>query len=288
MEVGSLAELIARVEQPRASAPLGPAAVSRERGLMDVTAQHDVRGVSVEQAGQLRVAVVPRAGPRERAFGWAVERPRPMSRPVRRGGVEPFFERGQRLRALPPRARGHSPALEVEGVAVDDNPVVARLGEPACELLAGVGTAVEIVVARAHHRRHASGEAFEIVEHHRDLRIERHGRRDVEQVAREDGDVDRCGGIGGAREHPVELAEVVVKVGDEQDAHARQSCSQPRASFPTPPQALTGAPAAVAGACFTSASVNARVQQANSSRVPFGSWKYIERTNTSPLSVAGS
>ena len=53
-------------------------------------------------------------------------------------------------------------------------------------------------------------------------------------------------------------------------------------------QALTGAPAAVAAVCFTSSSLNSRVHEANSSSVPFGSAKYIERTNTSPPSVSGS
>ena len=52
-------------------------------------------------------------------------------------------------------------------------------------------------------------------------------------------------------------------------------------------QASTGV-RAVAGACLTSLSSKVFVQHANSSRVPLGSVKYMERTNTSPSSVAGS
>ena len=45
---------------------------------------------------------------------------------------------------------------------------------------------------------------------------------------------------------------------------------------------------AVAGACRTSVSSSTFVQHANSSVVPFGSLKYIDRMNTSPSSVAAS
>ena len=55
-----------------------------------------------------------------------------------------------------------------------------------------------------------------------------------------------------------------------------------------PRQAVTGTPSAVAATWRMSDSSNVVVQQANSSSVPFGSLKYIDRTNTSPSSVSGS
>ncbi len=118
-----LSELVSGVEQPRTPALLGPITVGRERRLVDVAAQHDIGRVGVEQAGELRVAVVARSGPREQTLRWTVERPRPVGRPIRRGLVEPLLERCERLGILPPRARRQPPAAEIERVAIDDDSV---------------------------------------------------------------------------------------------------------------------------------------------------------------------
>jgi hypothetical protein len=52
--------------------------------------------------------------------------------------------------------------------------------------------------------------------HHRDLRVGRDDRRDVEEVAREDDEVE----LRRDRRDPVELPELVVEVGDREDADA--------------------------------------------------------------------
>ena len=65
------------------------------------------------------------------------------------------------------------------------------------------------------HGGRAVGEAAEVLEHDGDLGIEREGRGDVEEVTGEYQEVD-AGRLG---EHPVQLAQVVVQITDQQDAH---------------------------------------------------------------------
>ena len=81
---GHLAPLVAAVEQPRRAPLLGPGAAVDERRLVDVAAQHDVGSVLLEQPGELGVAVVARAGPRQRALGRPVVHPQPRPGPLAR------------------------------------------------------------------------------------------------------------------------------------------------------------------------------------------------------------
>jgi hypothetical protein len=73
--------------------------------------------------------------------------------------------------------------------------------------------------------------APQVLEHHRDLRGRVDRRRHVEMVAGRDDDVEVARDV----EHPVELPQRVVEVGDEQQAHRRGSYARAGPGDPVEP-----------------------------------------------------
>ena len=81
---------------------------------------------------------------------------------------------------------------------------------------------VEVVVAGAGHGGGPLREPGEVLEHDDDLGVEGDDRRDVEEVASDDEQVD----VGGLGQHPVQLAQVVVEIGHEQVRTAESRTSR--------------------------------------------------------------
>ena len=183
---------------------------------MHVAGEHDLGSVLGHPRRQIAVAVVSLARPRRGRVGRRpVVHPHPRGRPP--GTVASELVADGRLAqvAVPPRAHGDQRVADLQRTAIDDDAVTAEGGDPRCALLTvGVGRR-QVVVARAHHHRRAGPHELHVAGDHDALRVERHCRRDVEVVARHHHEVE----LVGVSHDPVELGQVVVEVGDEQEAH---------------------------------------------------------------------
>ena len=211
-------DLSAGVEHQRRADAVDPGAVGHERSLMDVPAEHDVGPVLVDP---------PRRGPRRRSTAcrsssWAMRRaavvhPQPAATADEGGVVRQLtvdvvsgawaVHHGQtvtRSSAVPNVVRSTK------------TPELLAACQPAAPLVVLVAR-VEIVIARARDDRGLGGKPGEVLEHHGDLRVGLDDRRDVEEVAGDDDEVE----VGGDGRDPVELLQRVVQIGHQQDLHER-------------------------------------------------------------------
>jgi hypothetical protein len=67
---------------------------------------------------------------------------------------------------------------------------------------------IEIVIPRAHDGRQSGAKSLQIGQDDCDLGVQRDRRSDVEQISGDHDDID----IRGSGEHPVELAQIEMKV----------------------------------------------------------------------------
>ncbi len=82
-------------------------------------------------------------------------------------------------------------------------------------LLPALGLVIEVVVPGADHGDGARRHPGQVLEDDRDLGIQGDGGADVEEVAGDDHQVVLVGLV----QHPVELAQVVVQIRDEEGVH---------------------------------------------------------------------
>ena len=203
MKVGRSPRCVAGVEQPRRPPVLGPGALARERRLVDVPAEHDVGAVGVEQARQLGIAVVARAGPRQRALRRAVERPQPPAGRSTAAASSRASSAASVVGPLPPRRRRSAASRRGRtsrrrrgrrGSRASASQRVAFSPDSVRWSRSWLPEQTSVGHARPRGARGSSGDG--------DLGVERHRRRDVEQVAGHDDDVDGRRRIAGARPAP--------------------------------------------------------------------------------------
>ena len=118
---------------------------------------------------------------------------------------------------VPPGATGDRRVIESERLPVRENAVVQRVAEPTSDFLA-VAVGVEIVIAGADHELGLGTQPAEIFLHHDALRASVDERADVEMVAGHHHKIV----LARPLDHPVELRQRVVQIGDKQDSHRSQ------------------------------------------------------------------
>ena len=211
------AELVAAVEQPRRTPLLDPAAAAARTapGGCGRTARRRAGGGRAAGAAPGRRSGVSRSR--------TTDPPAARGRPTSTSAAPPGRRRrGSASRAASvagPSHHAHAVTVQpstVDAVAVDGDAVGPGLGDPRGGLLAGLGAVVEVVVAGAAPRwscdrrsgaRYSSTTAIWASS----------GTADA-MSSRSPATTNRStpAGLG---EHPVELAQVVVQIADQQDAH---------------------------------------------------------------------
>src|SRR5262245_18844222 len=101
----------------------------------------------------------------------------------------------------------------------DETPSVCPPAEPFGDLLAGLVGCIEIVVAGTSNEPGERAQATEIFPYHHGLRSPVHDRCELEMVSGQDHHIE----IGGDLQHPIELRERVMKIGDRKEAHGKMS-----------------------------------------------------------------
>ena len=208
--------LVAAVEQPGGPPLLEPRPPVGERRLVDVAAQDQVGSVAVDQAGQLGVTEVPATGPGQRALRGAVVRPEPAARSAPPAAA---------ARSASSRPRVSGPSHQAQAVTSQSPTSVLAPSTTTPADRASASQPVTFSPESAGRRGRGcpstrpwspgprSGPRYSRDDG--DLGVERDPGPDVQQVA---GDHQQVHALG-LGQHPVQLAQVVVQVGDEEGLH---------------------------------------------------------------------